>query len=77
MNRIGKILDSIKAAVDETKDDLEPYVLEDSEPPSEIETPVLDALLEDIRDIINSRKAERRHEREKALYEKRMAGDWS
>lgn len=77
MSSIGKILDSIKAAVDETKDDLEPYALEDSEPPSEIETPVLDALLEDIRDIINSRKTERRHEREKALYEKRMAGDWS
>ncbi|MCR2034380.1 hypothetical protein [Adlercreutzia mucosicola] len=77
MSSIGQILDSIKAEVDETKADLEPYALEDAEPPSEIETPVLDALLEDVRDIIEGRKEARRYEREKALYERRMAGDWS
>lgn len=77
MNSIGQILDSIKAEVDEAKADLEPYALENVEPPSEIETPALDALLENVRDIIEGRKEASRYEREKALYERRMAGDWS
>lgn len=77
MSRIAKVLDSITERVEETKHDLLEYQIEDSEPPSEIETPVLDALLEEIGDIIEGRKKERQHERELALYQRRMAGDWS
>ena len=50
-------------------------MLEGEEPLSDIEAPVLDALLEDISDMIDDRRSERRHEREKTLYERRMEGD--
>ena len=75
MSNILQLLESIEERVRETRNDLFGFMLEGEEPLSDIEAPVLDALLEDIRDMIDDRRSERRHEREKTLYERRMEGD--
>lgn len=77
MTSVMRFLDTIKEKVDETKNDMFSFLIEGEEQLSEIETPVLDSLLEDIVGMIEDRKNERQSEREKALHEKRMRGDWS
>lgn len=59
MTSVMRFLDSIKEKVDETKNDLFSFLIEGEEQLSEIETPVLDSLLEDIVGMIEGRKNER------------------
>lgn len=75
MSNILQLLESIEERVRETRNDLFGFMLEGEEPLSDIEAPVLDALLEDIRDMIDDRRRRSTREEWKVISHEGFHGD--